>query len=108
MSQLTLTSNAKSRIKEICAEGEFLRISLIGGGCHGFSYKFEISSTQSEDDFFLFDEKETPIVGIKKSFLEKLSILELDFKKNLTSAYFTLESPNFASKCGCGTSFAIV
>jgi len=45
---------------------------------------------------------------MKKSFLEKLSEVSLDFKKNLTASYFVLESPNFATKCGCGTSFAII
>lgn len=107
MQNLTLTQNAKNRIFEIIKDGEFVRVSLIGGGCHGFSYKFAIDKNVEENDFVLKDEVGRVMVVIKGIFLEKLKNPQIDFIKNLSSSYFVLESQNFETKCGCGTSFSL-
>ena len=64
------------------------------------------NSFSEAEDCTIKNESGKVICVMKKSFLEKLSEVSLDFKKNLTASYFVLESPNFATKCGCGTSFA--
>jgi iron-sulfur cluster assembly accessory protein len=99
---LTLTQEAKLRINEVCTDGKFLRISLSSGGCHGFSYKFVFDTKINEDDLIIQD-----YVLINKLFAEKLKNPVLDFKKNISSSYFVLESANFDTKCGCGSSFSL-
>ena len=104
---LTLTEAAKNRIIEVCKEGEFLRIDLIGGGCHGFSYKFLISSEMQEDDFTIKEPSGRVLVAMRQAFLSKIKASRIDFIKNISSSYFVLESENFDTKCGCGTSFSL-
>ena len=33
---------------------------------------------------------------------------EISYKQELIGAYFSIENPNAASTCGCGTSFALI
>lgn len=106
--KLTLTESAKTRISEVCKDGGFLRLSLIGGGCHGFSYKFSVDKEVSEDDFTLLDETSKQIqFAVKTIFLEKIQNSLVDFTKTISASYFVLKSENFASTCGCGTSFSL-
>jgi iron-sulfur cluster assembly accessory protein len=106
--KLTLTEAAKKRISEVCKEGEFVRLSLIGGGCHGFSYKFGFEKEISPDDFTILDETSKKVqLAVKKVFLEKIQNSFVDFITNISSSYFVLKSENFASTCGCGTSFSL-
>lgn len=104
---LLLTENAKNRITEICNNKEFLRVFLESGGCHGFSYKFEVSSNLAEDDYTIKNQSGSVMIAIKKVFLEKINFATVDFIKNISSSYFILTSENFGSSCGCGTSFSI-
>ena len=104
--KITLTENAKKRISAVCKDGEFIRISLIGGGCHGFSYKFGIDSNLEDDDFKI-EENGKIEVAMKNAFVEKLHNSIVDFITNITSSYFVLKSENFGTTCGCGTSFSL-
>jgi iron-sulfur cluster insertion protein len=104
---LTITDNAKKRILETGKEGEFVRISLLAGGCHGFSYKFAFDTEVNQDDYVLKDQDGSVLAVIKKSFAEKLVNTILDFKKTISASYFVLESNNFETTCGCGTSFSV-
>jgi iron-sulfur cluster assembly accessory protein len=104
---LTLTEDAKTRISEICKESEFIRISLIGGGCYGFSYKFAVDKTLSQDDVTVKDNHGMVSLAIKETFFKKIPDSTVDFIKNISSSYFVLKSNNFAGTCGCGTSFSL-
>ncbi len=104
---LLLTQTAKERILETKKPQEFVRISLISGGCHGFSYKFQFDANLEEDDLTIKNEDGAILVAIKKKFAEKIQDLQLDFKKTISASYFVIESPNFETKCGCGTSFSL-
>jgi iron-sulfur cluster assembly accessory protein len=107
-SDLTLTAKAEERINEICNNnGKFVRVSLIGGGCHGFSYKFALDEEIHEDDYTIKSNDGSIKIAIKSAFLKKLKDSTVDFVANLTSSYFVLQSANFDSQCGCGTSFSL-
>jgi iron-sulfur cluster assembly accessory protein len=105
--ELSVTNEAKKRIEATRKEGEFVRISLISGGCHGFSYKFGFDKALEEDDYTIKSDDGSVIVAIKSKFAEKLQNSILDFKKTISASYFVLESSNFDTKCGCGTSFSL-
>ena len=105
--ELVVTEVAEKRILETRKEGEFVRINLTSGGCHGFSYKFAFDSKLNEDDFCIKAKDGSVIVAIKQAFADKLSSTKLDFEKTISASYFVLKSNNFETTCGCGTSFSL-
>ncbi|WP_034987064.1 HesB/IscA family protein [Bartonella florencae] len=82
-----------------------LRISVEGGGCSGFSYKYSLVSEKSEDDLVL--EKNGAIVFIDSLSLPFMEGAEIDFVDDLMGQSFQIHNPNAVSACGCGVSFSI-
>ncbi|HYD15217.1 MAG TPA: iron-sulfur cluster insertion protein ErpA [Hyphomicrobium sp.] len=105
---VTMTDRAARRIEEIVA-GEpantMLRISVEGGGCSGFQYKFDLVDSAASDDFVI--EKSAARVLIDPVSLEYLSGSEIDFVDDLIGASFKIQNPNATASCGCGTSFSL-
>src|SRR5262249_6820654 len=53
MTDVTVSARAARRIGEILKgepAGAMLRVSVEGGGCSGFQYKFDIEHSKAEDD----------------------------------------------------------
>ncbi|MBM10016.1 MAG: iron-sulfur cluster insertion protein ErpA [Magnetovibrio sp.] len=104
-----LTDRAARRIAEIReAEGNLdlmLRLEVLGGGCSGFQYKFELDDTLKTDDK-VFDNGGTSLV-IDEASLGLLDGSVIDFKEDLGASFFAVSNPNASSNCGCGASFAI-
>ena len=53
---VTISERAARRIGEILkteGDGAMLRISVEGGGCSGFQYKFDVERAQAEDDLVI-------------------------------------------------------
>lgn len=82
-----------------------LRISVEGGGCSGFSYKYDLVSEMSEDDLIL--KKDGAIVFIDSLSLPFIEGAEIDFVDDLMGQSFQIHNPNAISSCGCGVSFSI-
>lgn len=82
-----------------------LRISVEGGGCSGFSYKYHLVSEMGEDDFVL--KKDGAIVFIDSLSLPFMEGAEIDFVDDLMGQSFQIHNPNAVSSCGCGVSFSI-
>jgi iron-sulfur cluster assembly accessory protein len=105
---VTITENAAKRIADILsseAGKEALRISVEGGGCSGFSYKFDLTEGGLEDDIVV--ERGNARVLIDKLSLIYMAGAEIDFVDNLLGQSFQINNPNAVASCGCGTSFAI-
>ncbi|MEL6279391.1 MAG: iron-sulfur cluster insertion protein ErpA [Pseudomonadota bacterium] len=103
-----VTDAAFKRIGEIIeAEGapKMLRVAVLGGGCSGFQYKFELTDAAEDDDMAL--EKDGVTVLVDAVSLPFLSDAVIDYKNELIGARFAIENPNASSSCGCGTSFSI-
>jgi iron-sulfur cluster assembly accessory protein len=85
----------------------FLRISVLGGGCSGFQYEFELvnASSQAPDDLALTQLGQG--VLIDETSLAFLGGADIVFEKNLIGARFVISNPNASSSCGCGTSFSM-
>ncbi|MEM0985203.1 MAG: iron-sulfur cluster insertion protein ErpA [Pseudomonadota bacterium] len=108
MATVTLTPNAAKRINAILAkkpDAQLLRISVEGGGCSGFSYKFDLDDTHSDDDYLVRCDGAT--VAIDSMSLEFLDGSEIDFSTELIGAAFKINNPNATAACGCGTSFSV-
>ncbi|MBX9455721.1 MAG: iron-sulfur cluster insertion protein ErpA [Rhizobium sp.] len=105
---ITLTDAAAKRIATILAKDSAknaLRVSVEGGGCSGFSYKFDLVDAGLEDDIVL--EKGSARVLIDSMSLVYMDGSEIDFVDDLMGQSFQIRNPNAVASCGCGTSFAI-
>ena len=105
---VTVTERAARRIAQIVA-GEpantMLRVSVEGGGCSGFQYKFDLVGERGPDDLVL--DREGARVLIDPVSLEYLGGAEIDFVDDLIGASFKIQNPNATASCGCGTSFSL-
>ena len=108
MTHVTLTPSAAKRINAILAKqegAEMLRVSVEGGGCSGFSYKFDFAQGTNDDDTVI--ELDGARVAIDEMSMEFLAGSEIDFSTELIGSAFKINNPNATSGCGCGTSFSI-
>jgi iron-sulfur cluster assembly accessory protein len=109
MSQpIIVTERAARRIAEITAgepETPLLRVSVEGGGCSGFSYKFGLVGAAEPDDLMI--EREGARVLVDPVSLTYLVGSQIDFVDDMIGAQFKISNPNAAASCGCGTSFSI-
>lgn len=106
---ITLTDSLIKRLKFL-AEQEGtpdlkLRITVEGGGCQGFEYKFSLDSdVKPEDEVF---ERAGAAVIIDDISLPYMKGATIDFTDDLIGAHFKIINPNAVSSCGCGTSFSV-
>ena len=105
---ITLSDSAARRIDQILRkepDKTAMRVSVEGGGCSGFSYKFDLVGAAAEDDIVL--EKNGARVFIDSLSLVYMEGSEIDFVDNLLGQSFQIKNPNAVASCGCGTSFSI-
>lgn len=83
-----------------------LRLSVDGGGCSGFQYKFEMTDCEPEEDDLLF-EQDGKVLLVDKVSLDFVRGATVDFTEDLIRRSFeVIENPNAETSCGCGSSFA--
>ncbi|AOG12009.1 MAG: iron-sulfur cluster insertion protein ErpA [Alphaproteobacteria bacterium] len=105
---VTLSEAAAKRIAAIVAadaDKQALRVSVEGGGCSGFSYKFDLDGQPAGDDIVISRDGATVLI-------DPMSIIymagsEIDFVDNLLGQSFQIKNPNAVASCGCGTSFSV-
>ncbi len=108
MSTLTLTESAAKRVAWIAekqTKPAILRLSVEGGGCSGFQYKFEMADSTESDD--LISETDGVRLVVDPVSLDLVSGSVVDYVESLGGAAFKVENPNAAAGCGCGSSFGI-
>jgi iron-sulfur cluster assembly accessory protein len=101
---VTVTERAVQKIAAILQRepaGAMLRVSVEGGGCSGFQYKFDV-----ERDDIVLGRDDAPILidPVSAGFLTGS---EIDFVDDLIGSSFRINNPNAKSSCGCGTSFSL-
>lgn len=82
-----------------------LRISVVGGGCSGLSYKLDFQKDPQPNDK-VFEQNGVKLYIDPKSYLY-VKGLELDYSGGLNGTGFTFKNPNATKSCGCGTSFSV-
>lgn len=105
---ISLTDAAARRIATIVAkdaEKTALRVSVEGGGCSGFSYKFDLVNDRADDDLII--EKDNARVLIDSMSVVYMEGSEIDFVDDLMGQSFQIKNPNAVASCGCGTSFSV-
>ena len=107
-SGVTVTERAAQKIGEILRRepaGTMLRVSVEGGGCSGFQYKFDFDHARTDDDLVLSRDGAT--VLIDPISVQYMAGAEIDFVDDLIGASFKINNPVATSSCGCGTSFSL-
>ncbi len=105
---VTLTASAAARVAAIAekqGKPAILRLSVEGGGCSGFQYKFGMAETIEDDDIIV--ETDGVKLVVDEISLDLVRGSAVDFVDNLGGSHFSVENPNAAAGCGCGTSFSI-
>lgn len=106
--QVTITDAAFARVAKVLEtepEMNALRVSVEGGGCSGFSYKFDLTNERNPDDV-VYEKNGTTIL------IDELSLVYMggsvvDFVDDLIGQSFQIKNPNAVASCGCGTSFSV-
>ncbi|HJP67701.1 MAG TPA: iron-sulfur cluster insertion protein ErpA [Sphingomicrobium sp.] len=106
--QISLTHNAAKRVAWIAERQQkpaILRLAVDGGGCAGFTYKFELADQAEADD------EVAEIDGVRL-IVDPISLdlvrgSAVDFVEDLGGAAFRVTNPNAQSGCGCGSSFSV-
>ena len=106
--QISLTESAAKRVAWIAerqSKPAILRLAVDGGGCAGFTYKFELAEGAEENDAVV------SVDGVKLVVdpisLELVKGSAVDFVEDLGGAAFRVSNPNAQSGCGCGSSFSV-
>lgn len=103
-----LTPSAAARVAAIAArqaKPAILRLSVEGGGCSGFQYRFDLADAADGDDSV------TEVDGVRLVVdpvsLDLVAGAAVDYVESLGGAAFRVTNPNAASGCGCGSSFSV-
>ena len=105
---MTFSPSAAARVAVIAGkQGKpaILRLSVEGGGCSGFQYKFGLADSPEGDDLVI--EQNGVRLLVDAVSLDLVAGSEVDYIESLGGAAFKVTNPNAASGCGCGSSFAI-
>ena len=91
----SVTERAFARVAKILSKetASALRVSVEGGGCSGFQYRYDLVDGPEAVD------------PVSLPFLEGA---QLDFIDDLMGQSFQITNPNAQSSCGCGTSFSLL
>ncbi|HAD16586.1 iron-sulfur cluster assembly accessory protein [Qipengyuania citrea] len=104
----TLTDAAAARIAAIAekqAKPAILRLSVEGGGCSGFQYRFGLAEDMDDEDSI--SENAGVKLVVDAVSLDLVAGSTVDFVESLGGAAFRVENPQAAAGCGCGSSFGI-
>jgi iron-sulfur cluster assembly protein len=109
---IQVTDKAKEKVEQLMQENgfgndpnSFLRVSVVGGGCSGLSYKMDFDNQLKPTDQ-VFEDKGIKVVTDLKSFLYLVNTV-LDYSDGLNGKGFHFNNPNASRTCACGESFAV-
>ncbi len=108
MENPTVTESALKQIKIIMSKeitDSKLRISVLGGGCSGFQYKYDIVTEQDDDDLMLGNQQAAVLIDPMS--LPFLANATIDYVNDIAGSAFKITNPNTAAECGCGVSFSM-
>ncbi len=106
--EVSLTPAAAARVAAIAerqGKPAILRLSVDGGGCSGFQYKFGLADAPEADD--VVAETDGVRLVVDSVSLDLVRGARVDFVESLGGAAFQVANPQAASGCGCGTSFSV-
>jgi iron-sulfur cluster assembly accessory protein len=105
--KIEITENAQEHIANVLKNdnANYFRITVLGGGCAGFQYKFDFENSLSADDIVIKTKKVN--VLIDSTSIDFIKGSKIDYITELIGSSFKITNPQASSSCGCGTSFSI-
>lgn len=106
--EITLMPNAAKRVAAIAdkqGQDAILRLSVEGGGCSGFQYRFGLADNIDDDDVIATESGVKLVVDPIS--LDLVRGCAVDFVESLGGSAFQVQNPNAANGCGCGSSFSV-
>ena len=106
--EISLTESAAKRVAWIAERQHkpaILRLAVDGGGCDGFTYKFELADQPEAEDAVA--ERDGVRLVVDPISLDLVRGSAVDFVEDLGGAAFRVTNPNAQSGCGCGSSFSV-
>jgi len=102
---ITLSERCIAKLKNVAQDGSFLRVSVEGGGCSGFQYKYELDTNVTDEDrVFEADCVKVVVDNISLNYLKGST---LDYEQQLIrSAFRIVHNPIAEQGCSCGASFS--
>lgn len=103
-----LSPSAAARVATIAhkqGKPAMLRLSVEGGGCSGFQYKFGLAETTDSSDTVV--ETDGVRLVVDDVSLDLIAGCTVDYVESLGGAAFKVENPQAVAGCGCGSSFAV-
>ena len=102
---IQITDKAKQELIRLEAAGEnFLRISVVPGGCSGMTYSAAIDNILSDTDQVMFQDDQLRVIADQGSAMF-LDGLQIDYSDDLIASGFRFKNPKAVKACGCGSSF---
>lgn len=105
---ISLSASAAARVALIAArqaKPAILRLSVEGGGCSGFQYRFGLTDAPDADDIIAQTDGVRLVVDPVS--LDLVAGAVVDYVESLGGAAFRVENPQAAAGCGCGASFSV-
>lgn len=104
---IQITDKAKTELRNMDAGGEnFLRISVVPGGCSGMTYSAAIDNAITDDDQTIFEDGALRVIADNGSAMF-LDGLQIDYSDDLIASGFRFKNPKAVKACGCGSSFKV-
>lgn len=108
---MKITEKAIAKLREVLPPGYHVRVSILGGGCSGYTYHLAEeppAEKKSDDKELIFNDTYVPVVVVidprSSLFLDKVV---LDYSDGLNGHGFEFSNPEAKRVCGCGTSFSV-
>ena len=105
--KIEITEGAQIYIANLIKKDKsnYFRITVLGGGCAGFQYKFDFDNIKNDDDI-LFKTNNISVL-IDKISLGLINGSRIDYVNELIGSSFKVTNPKSSSSFGCVTSFSI-
>ena len=105
--KIEITKEAQNYIASLIKKdkSDYFRITVLGGGCAGFQYKFDFDNKKNVEDILFRTNKISVLVD--KISLDLINGSKIDYVNELIGSSFKVTNPKASSSCGCGTSFSL-
>jgi iron-sulfur cluster insertion protein len=98
-----ITPKARIFIAQNLEEGQYFRFGVVGGGCSGFNYEFDVDTEARDEDIQFSD---SPPALVDRESLQFLYGTTIDLEDKGMNKLLKVNNPGAKASCGCGTSFA--